>query len=62
MTEQAFDGQCTGANPRYPLMRGIKQMYLNAYNGKTFEEKPLPLKRFSETDSITERNRKGAKA
>ena len=34
MTEQAFDDQCTGANPRYPLMKEIKQMYLNAYYGK----------------------------
>lgn len=33
MTEQAFDDQCTGANPRYPLMEEIKQMYLNAYYG-----------------------------
>ena len=33
MTEQAFDDQCTGANPRYPLLREIKQMYLNAYYG-----------------------------
>ena len=33
MTEQAFDDQCTGANPRYPLMKEIKQMYLNAYYG-----------------------------
>ncbi|MDE6781023.1 MAG: bifunctional acetaldehyde-CoA/alcohol dehydrogenase [Ruminococcus sp.] len=33
MTEQAFDDQCTGANPRYPLMDEIKQMYLNAYYG-----------------------------
>ncbi len=33
MTEQAFDDQCTGANPRYPLMGEIKQMYLNAYYG-----------------------------
>ena len=33
MTEQAFDDQCTGANPRYPLMREIRQMYLNAYYG-----------------------------
>lgn len=42
MTEQAFDDQCTGANPRYPLMSEIKQMYLNAYYGKHFEEKPAP--------------------
>jgi len=33
MTEQAFDDQCTGANPRYPLMAEIKEMYLNAYYG-----------------------------
>ena len=33
MTEQAFDDQCTGANPRLPLMREIKQMYLNAFYG-----------------------------
>ena len=37
MTEQAFDDQCTGANPRYPLMSEIKQMYLNAYYGKSNE-------------------------
>jgi len=34
MTEQAFDDQCTGANPRYPLMSEIKEMYLAAYYGK----------------------------
>lgn len=33
MVEDAFDDQCTGANPRYPLMSEIKQMYLNAYYG-----------------------------
>ncbi len=37
MTEQAFDDQCTGANPRYPLMQEIKQMYLNAYYGNNNE-------------------------
>jgi acetaldehyde dehydrogenase/alcohol dehydrogenase len=37
MAEQAFDDQCTGANPRYPLMSEIKQMYLNAYYGKWSE-------------------------
>ena len=34
MVEQAFDDQCTGANPRYPLMSEIKEMYLRAYYGK----------------------------
>jgi alcohol dehydrogenase, iron-dependent len=33
MVEQAFDDQCTGANPRFPLFKEIKQMYLNAYYG-----------------------------
>ena len=42
MTEQAFDDQCTGANPRYPLMQEIRQMYLNAYYGKHFSEENKP--------------------
>ncbi|NRT74858.1 bifunctional acetaldehyde-CoA/alcohol dehydrogenase [Clostridium beijerinckii] len=32
MVEQAFDDQCTGANPRYPLMSEIKEMYIKSYN------------------------------
>ncbi len=42
MVEQAFDDQCTGANPRYPLMSEIKQMYLNAYYGEHFKEADMP--------------------
>lgn len=34
MVENAFDDQCTGANPRYPLMSELKEMYLKAYYGK----------------------------
>ena len=34
MVEDAFDDQCTGANPRYPLMSELKEMYLKAYYGK----------------------------
>ena len=34
MVEDAFDDQCTGANPRYPLMSEIKEIYLKAYYGK----------------------------
>ena len=34
MVEQAFDDQCTGANPRYPLMKEIKAMYLDCYYGR----------------------------
>ncbi|MEG0137005.1 MAG: bifunctional acetaldehyde-CoA/alcohol dehydrogenase [Cetobacterium sp.] len=33
MVEEAFDDQCTGANPRYPLMSDLKEMYLRAYYG-----------------------------
>lgn len=43
MVEQAFDDQCTGANPRYPLMSEIRQMYLNAYYGKHFVDADMPV-------------------
>ncbi|MBQ3527068.1 MAG: bifunctional acetaldehyde-CoA/alcohol dehydrogenase [Clostridia bacterium] len=42
MVEQAFDDQCTGANPRYPLMSEMREMYLNAYYGKHFAEPEMP--------------------
>ena len=35
LAREAFDDQCTGANPRYPLVEEIKQLYLRAYYGKT---------------------------
>ena len=66
MTEQAFDDQCTGANPRYPLMSEIKQMYLNAYYGKHFEEAEMPaiknVVKSGKSDSIKAIYRKGKKA
>ena len=34
MTEQAFDDQCTGANPRYPLVEEIERLYTDAYYGR----------------------------
>ena len=34
MTENAFNDQCTGANPRYPLMSEIKELFLDAYYGR----------------------------
>ena len=37
MCEKAFDDQCTGANPRYPLMSEIKEMFIKAYYGKQLE-------------------------
>lgn len=52
MTEQAFDDQCTGANPRYPLMSEIKQMYLDAYYGKTFTEKEVPTYEFKKESNV----------
>ena len=33
MSEKAFDDQCTAANPRYPLISEIKEMYIRAYYG-----------------------------
>ena len=66
MTEQAFDDQCTGANPRYPLMAEIKQMYLNAYYGKHFEEKEMPtakdIKSNAKPDAVKTVYNKGKKA
>ena len=41
MSEMAFDDQCTGANPRYPLISEIKEMYLKAYYGTYFTDKPV---------------------
>ena len=37
MSEMAFDDQCTGANPRYPLISEIKEMYIKAYYGKVVD-------------------------
>ena len=64
MVEQAFDDQCTGANPRYPLMSEIKQMYLNAYYGKHFVEEKMPAKNLdvATPDAIKAPYRKGKKA
>jgi acetaldehyde dehydrogenase/alcohol dehydrogenase len=33
MVELAFDDQCTGANPVYPIMEDMKQLYIDAFNG-----------------------------
>ena len=38
MSEQACVDQCTGANPRYPLIRELIQLYINAYEGKPEEQ------------------------
>jgi len=44
MVENAFDDQCTGANPRYPLMSEIKAMYLKAYYGKEVNPEDIKTK------------------
>ena len=64
MVEQAFDDQCTGANPRYPLMSEIKQMYLNAYYGNHFVEEEMPPKDLTVAapDAVKTPYRKGKKA
>ena len=64
MVEQAFDDQCTGANPRYPLMSELKQMYLNAYYGNHFVEPEMPAKNLDVAmpDAIKTPYRKGKKA
>ncbi len=64
MVEQAFDDQCTGANPRYPLMSEIKQMYLNAYYGNHFVEADMPATDLTVTqpDAIKAPYSKGKKA
>ena len=64
MTEQAFDDQCTGANPRYPLMSEIRQMYLNAYYGNHFVEPEMPPRDLDvqTPDPIKTPYRKGKKA
>ena len=65
MVEQAFDDQCTGANPRYPLMSEIKQMYLNAYYGKHFTEEEKPDENdiaTAKVDAVKAADRKGKKA
>ena len=66
MVEQAFDDQCTGANPRYPLMSELKQMYLNAYYGKHFVEADMPtaadIDEGAKVDEVKVTYRKGKKA
>ena len=64
MVEQAFDDQCTGANPRYPLMSEMRQMYLNAYYGNHFVEEKMPIKDLDVMvpDSVKTAYRKGKKA
>lgn len=42
MAEKAFDDQCTIANPRYPLISELKELYRKAYYGEPLESMMLP--------------------
>lgn len=44
MSEQAFDDQCTGANPRYPLISELKEIYIKAFKGKEAPQAPKEKK------------------
>lgn len=48
MVEQAFDDQCTGANPRYPLMSEMKEIYI-----KVFENNSVTSEESEEVESLT---------
>ena len=53
MAEHAFDDQCTGANPRYPLVAEIRSMYLDAYYGRpatSYEDEGLEIREIEKTD------------
>ena len=56
MVEQAFDDQCTGANPRYPLMSEIKQMYLNAYYGEKHFDDEINFKKTNSSKKSVKKN------
>ena len=50
MAEQAFDDQCTGANPRYPLIRDLKALYIDAYRGRSLLSAPVA---YSDSEPVT---------
>ncbi|MCL9127371.1 hypothetical protein MU731_05245, partial [Salmonella enterica subsp. enterica serovar Enteritidis] len=45
LSEDAFDDQCTGANPRYPLISELKQILLDTYYGRDFTEGEVATKK-----------------
>lgn len=58
MAEQAFDDQCTGANPRYPLISDLKELYILAYQGIP-EKKTLPHPECEPFNESVAKNRNG---
>ncbi|KFD18821.1 MULTISPECIES: bifunctional acetaldehyde-CoA/alcohol dehydrogenase [Tatumella] len=62
LAEDAFDDQCTGANPRYPLISELKQLMLDSYYGREFSEIPeVPLEIKDPTPTAAGKGRKKAK-
>ena len=55
LAEDAFDDQCTGANPRYPLISELKQLMLDSYYGREFSEAPENLQEVQETKPVTKK-------
>ena len=62
LAEDAFDDQCTGANPRYPLISELKQLMLDSYYGREFSEVPDSPQEIKETvPAATGKSRKKTK-
>jgi len=62
IAEAAFDDQCTGANPRYPLVSEIKQLLLDSYYGRVYQEFSEPLPEDAKVVQMTQKGKKPAKA
>lgn len=54
LAENAFDDQCTGANPRYPLISELKQIMLDTYYGREFSEMDAPAGKLCELQAIAD--------
>lgn len=58
LSEDAFDDQCTGANPRYPLISELKQLLLDSYYGREFNEHPIPVAEVKEAKPAKKSSKK----
>ncbi|HGN2345795.1 TPA: bifunctional acetaldehyde-CoA/alcohol dehydrogenase [Proteus mirabilis] len=58
LSEDAFDDQCTGANPRYPLISELKQLLLDSYYGREFNEHPVPVAEVKEAKPAKKSSKK----
>jgi len=60
LAEEAFDDQCTGANPRYPLISELKQILIDSYYGRNYVES-YEREQIKEATTATKPAKKGAK-